>query len=253
MKITNKICLIILLCVFPLFHSNGFAEEKKLIAVFTTWEPYGYVKNKKPAGFEIELFDAVAMKMGFTVQFLHRPWKRCLYSMENKHADVLISALKTKEREAYLIYPEEPISISRTGFFTTVEKNIVFDGTFEPLKEFTIGITSGFSYGEAFDSAAFLKKDESTETTTILTKVLLGRINLGIGDIAVIRAAAKKENTLDKIKFLEPLVHSQKLYAVFSKKPGHETLSLEFSKILSKFRTSEEYYSILKKYGIEEK
>lgn len=253
MKIITGIGSIIILCISLIFHGNGFAEEKKMIAVFTTWEPYGYMENNTPAGFEIEIFAAVAKKMEITVEFLNRPWKRCLYSMENKIADVLISALKTKDRESYMIYPEEPISISRTGFFTTVGKNIVFNGTFEPLKEFTIGITSGFSYGDAFDSAVFLKKDESTETATIITKVLLGRIDLGIGDIAVIKTAAKKENTLEKINFIEPLVHSRKLYAAFSKKPGHEMLSLEFSKILSEFRTSEEYYSILKKYGVEEK
>lgn len=253
MKINARICSGIFLCVFILLCTRGFAEEKKLIAVFTTWEPYGYMENGKPAGFEIEIFDAVAKEMGIIVEFLHRPWKRCLSSVENKLADVVISALKTKERESYLIYPEEPISISRTGFFTIAGKDIVFDGTFEPLKEFTIGITSGFSYGDAFDSAIFLKKDESTETTTIITKVLLGRIDLGIGDVEVIKTAAKKENIRDKIKFLEPLVHSRKLYAAFSKKPGHEILSMEFSKALSKFRTSEEYNTILKKYGIEEK
>ncbi|OGR10621.1 MAG: hypothetical protein A2277_19520 [Desulfobacterales bacterium RIFOXYA12_FULL_46_15] len=253
MKIITKTSFIIILCVTFIFQGYGLSEEKKLIAVFTTWEPYGYMENNTAAGFEIEIFAAVAKKMEIAVEFLNRPWKRCLYSMENKTADVVISALKTKDRESYLIYPEEPISIGRTGFFTTVEKNIVFNGTFEPLTEFTIGITSGFSYGDAFDSAAFLKKDESTETPTIITKVLLGRIDLGIGDIAVIKTAARKEKILEKIKFLEPLVHSRKLYAAFSKKPGHEILSMEFSKALSEFRTSEEYYSILKKYGIEEK
>ena len=252
MNFTIRIGSIIIAVLTSLFfHGHGFAGEKKLVAVFTTWEPYGYIENDKPVGFEIEIFTAVTKKMGMTVEFLNRPWKRCLYSMENKLADVLVSALKTKDREEHMIYPEEPISISRTGFFTSTGKHIVFDGTFEPLKDFVIGITSGFSYGEAFDSAAFLNKDESTETATIITKVRLGRIDLGIGDIAVIRTAAKKENTLAQIKFLEPLVHSQELYAAFSKKPGHEKLSEEFSKILSKFRLSEEYILILKNYGVE--
>ncbi len=251
MKTINRICSSIFIYVFLFCNTLGFAQEK-LIAVFTTWEPYGYVENDTPAGFEIEIFDAIAAKMGFSVEFLNRPWKRCLYSMENKLADVIISALKTKEREAYLIYPEEHISISRTGFFLSANRDIAFDGTFEPLKKFTIGITSGFSYGEAFDSAAFFKKDESTDTSTIITKVLLGRIDLGIGDIAVIKTSAKKNNTLDKIKFLDPLVHSQKLYAAFSKKPGHEKISAEFSKTISKYRVSKEYISIMKKYGIEE-
>jgi len=234
-----------------LFITSGFAEEKKLTAVFPTWEPYGYVENDKATGFEIEIFQSVANKMGFRVEFLHQPWKRCLYSMKQNRADVVISALKTKERESFLIYPEEPISISQTAFFTTINKSINFNGSYDTLKNYTIGVTNGFSYGPDFDSCTFLIKDGSTESSAVIKKVLLGRNELGIGNIAVIRTIAKKLNALDKIKFLTPLVHSQNLFAAFSKRKRNEELAKEFSKTLSEFRLSQGYTDILEKYGIK--
>lgn len=228
-----------------------YAQEKKLTAVFPTWEPYGYVEKEKAVGFEIETFAAVMKKMKINVEFLHQPWKRCLYSVKTGAADAVISALKVKERAEYLYYPDEPISLSRTAFFTTIDKNIVFNGSFEGLRNFTIGVTSGFSYGSAFDSCDFLQKDESTETVAVVVKVLLKRNELGVGNIAVIKTIAKNKNMSHKIRFLKPLLHSQKLYVGFSKANKHKQLSADFSRVLSEFKESAEYSSIMKKYSMD--
>jgi len=227
------------------------AQEKKLIAVFPTWNPYGYVEDGKAVGFEIETFAAVMKKMKIKVDFLHQPWKRCLFSVKKGKADVVISALKVKDREEYLYYPDEPISISETAFFTTMDKNIIFNSSFEGLKNYTIGVTNGFSYGPAFDSCDFLIKDPGAKTESVVLKVLMGRTDLGVGNIAVIKTIAKTQNASHKIQFLKPLVHSQKLYVGFSKVKAHEELTVAFSKALFEFRKSDEYRSIMKKYDMD--
>jgi len=227
------------------------AQVIEISAVFPTWEPYGYVENGKAAGFEIEIFAAVMKNMGIKVEFLHQPWKRCLYSVKNGTADVVISTLKVNERTEYLYYPDEPISINRTALFTAIDKDIVFNGSLEGLKNFTIGVTNGFSYGPAFDSCDFLKKDASTETEAVVIKVLLGRNELGVGNVAVIKIIAKKNNASHKIRFLEPLLHSQKLYVGFSKAKKHKHLTADFSIALSEFRKSTEYKNIMKKYSLD--
>ncbi len=224
------------------------AQEKKMIAVFPTWEPYGYVENGEAKGFEIEIFKAVMTMLNIPVEFVHQPWKRCLYSVKNGYADVVISALKVEERTLYLYYPEEPISKSETAFFTTADSNIVFNGSFEALRHYTIGVTSGFSYGPSFDSCDFLKTDPSTETHAVIEKVLLSRIELGVGNIAVIQSIARKKKALSKIKFLTPLLHSQNLYAGFSRAGGHEQLTIAFSKALSEFKKTVEHRRIMETY-----
>ncbi len=249
MKGIKSLCLFF---AFFIMFSASFvsAEEKTLTAVFPTWKPYGYVEDGKAMGFEIKTFAAVMERMNYKVEFLHQPWKRCLHSVKNGLADVVISALKVKEREAYLYYPEEPISMSRTALFSTTEQDIVFN-TFEALKDYTIGVTTGFSYGPAFDACDFLKKDESTHTDAVVLKVLLGRNELGAGNMAVVRSIAKEQNASHRIRFLKPLLHSQKLYVGFSKAKGHKELASAFSKELAEFRKSDEYEDILREYGME--
>lgn len=247
----NAILLFTLGCFFLFFlNESASAEDDTIRAVFVTWQPYGYVENGKIAGFELDTFAAVAKQMEMRVEFRERPWKRCLYLVENGLADVVISALKTKEREKYMIYPNEHISINNTALFTTVERDFEFDETFESLKGYIIGTTAGFSYGKNFDKATFLKKDGNTKTEAIVSKLIMQRYDLGIGNIPVISSIAHKQGNLKRIKFLNPLVHSQKLYASFSRKNQLEPLAKRFSNELKVFKTTETYEKILAKYGM---
>jgi polar amino acid transport system substrate-binding protein len=241
------VCSMVLLLTI---HLPPTLLARPLLVVFVHWEPFGYLQDDRAVGFELDTFRAVAAELGLTVTFAERPWKRCLYMIENRTADVLISALRTPEREAYMIFPAEHISVNNTAFFTTHDSPVVFDGTFESLSGKIIGVTSGFSYGEAFDHADNLIKDGNIKTETILTKLLMGRYDLGIGNIAVITTMAMKQQTLHQIRFLRPLVHSQRLYAVFSRFEGHEVLAQDFSRELRLFKQTHTYLSILRHYGI---
>lgn len=246
-KPAQAILIFILVCFVSTPAGSG---TSRLTAVFPTWKPYGYVEDQKATGFEIEVFQAVMDRMNLQVEFIHQPWKRCLYSVKNGYADVVISSLKVEERQAYLNYPDHPISQSHTALFTTADQTLVFNGIFENLAPHTIGVTSGFSYGPGFDAADFLIKDPSTETRAVVEKVLLRRNDLGVGNIAVIRSIAKEKNALAKIKFLKPLLHSQNLYAAFSKARGHEQLVIEFSNALAEFQNTAEHARIMEKYAM---
>ena len=93
----KPVCFITLVV---LFFTGIFApleiKAETITAVFPTWEPYGYMEDGKPRGFEIETFAAVAGRMGYDVDFIQQPWKRCLHSMKQGLADVVISALKVQ-------------------------------------------------------------------------------------------------------------------------------------------------------------
>jgi polar amino acid transport system substrate-binding protein len=245
-KYLMLIVMIVFICV-----SAGHAEQDMLHVVYTQWEPYTYQENDKDSGFEIETVRAVIGKMGLRSKFEQLPWKRCLITMEKGGADVLVSALKTPEREKFLYYPDEFISLSKTVFFTKKGSSIEFDGSFEGLKNYNIGIIRGFSYGDAFDKAVYLKKDEVNDTDGLVKMVLAGRNELGAENMAVITASAKKQGVLDNIRFLEKPIHSQKLYVVFSKVRALEKSGNTFSETLREFKKTEDYRKILEKYGMK--
>ncbi|MDM8524406.1 transporter substrate-binding domain-containing protein [Desulfococcaceae bacterium HSG8] len=154
-RLLNKAsCLIlVILCILLVSSSGARGEDKKIRVVYTEWFPYTFQENGEASGFEIQTFKAVMKNMNIAAEFVMYPWKRCLDNLKKGKADVLISFLKTPEREGYAHFPGEYISISKTVFFTKADKDIPYSGSFEELKKYSVGVISGFSYGDAFDKA----------------------------------------------------------------------------------------------------
>ncbi|MBI4797925.1 MAG: transporter substrate-binding domain-containing protein [Desulfarculus sp.] len=227
------------------------AQEARLRVVFTEWFPYTYLEQGRPAGFEIEIFQAVARQMNLDAEFVQYPWKRCLAALKSGEAHALISLLKTGERQEYTLFPDEHISISRTVFFTTAGKSIPFDGTYAGLAGHTIGVIAGFSYGPAFDQAQGLRKEEVSDAKLLIKKVLSGRNDLAAENQAVITGLARQMGVLEGLSFLEPPIHTQRLYVGFSRHKKLEGLCQEFSQALARFKQTPEYREILVKYGVE--
>lgn len=227
------------------------AQQARLRVVFTEWFPYTYLDQGRAAGFEIEIFKAVARAMGLEAEFVQYPWKRCLAAMKSGEAHALISLLQTPERQEYTLFPQEHISVSRTVFFTTAGRAMAFDGTYAGLAGHTIGVIAGFSYGPAFDQAQGLRKEEVADAKLLIRKVLSGRNDLAAENQAVITALARQMGVLDGLSFLEPPIHTQRLYVGFSRHHHLEGLCREFSQALARFKQTPQYREILVKYGVE--
>ncbi len=226
------------------------AYPEKLTAVYTDWYPYTYNEGNSAKGFEIEVFTAVVNRMGIEVVFERFPFKRCLKMLEEGRAHVLISLLKTPERRQYTVFPDEHLSVSRTSLFTRTDTRVRYRGSLADLKGYTIGVVAGFSYGTLFDNADYLKKEEVQNTRRLISMVVSGRLPLGIENEAVIRGVAGSLGVAGSIRFLNPPVHSRKLYAGFSRRLGLRKLAEEFSRSLKDFKNSGEYRDILRKYDV---
>lgn len=225
-------------------------QDRIFRVAYTEWFPYTYSEKGQAAGFEIDIFRAVAAEMGIQAEFRNLPWKRCLLSLQDGRSDMLISMLKTADREHYAIYPETHISISKTMLFVTQDNLIPFDGSVEALKGYSIGVIKGFSYGEAFDRAGYLNRDEAIDAEMLIRKLIGRRNDVAVENQAVIAAASRKMGVRGRIRFLYPPIHMNKLYVGFSKASGLTELSTAFSDTLKVFKTSDAYVKILEKYGI---
>ncbi len=244
--------LLTFICFFSVLTIASVAncQETQIRVVYTEWFPYTYQKNHKPSGFEIDIFNAILEKMNVTAEFKMYPWKRCLEYLKQGKADVLISMLSTPEREQYTYYPDEHISISKTMFFKKSNSHVAFNGSYEDLKGYTIGVIMGFSYGNAFDQADYLHKDTSIDAKMLIAKLISDRNDLAAENQAVITAMAFQMGLKDNINFIGPPIHTQKLYVGFSKVKKLKKVCYDFSILLSAFKKSEQYKEILKNYGI---
>jgi polar amino acid transport system substrate-binding protein len=218
--------------------------------VYTDWFPYTFQENGRASGFEVDILKAVLATMGMEARFAAYPWMRCLDELRNGRADALVSMLKTPERETYTWFPDTCISVSRTVFFTTPERDIAFDGFYGGLSGLNIGVILGFSYGEAFDRAAFLRKDEAYTVEMLIRKLLGGRTDLAAENHAVISASARKMGVRDRIRFLEPPIHTQRLYVGFARARDRGELAKVFSEALKSFKGTEPHRAILESYGV---
>ncbi len=226
------------------------ARPEKLTVVYTQWYPYTYQEGSAAKGFEIDIFRAVMNRMGVKAEFLQFPFKRCLKMLEDGNAQALISLLKSPERAKYTIFPEEHISISRTLFFTTEGRKIRYGGNLKGLQKYTIGVIAGFAYGEVFDNAKYLKKEEVLDAERLIHMVLSGRCDLGVENQAVIKGIARRLGVERSIRFLHPPVHTLNLYVGFSKASGLQRFAADFSEALARFKKTDEYRAILQRYGI---
>jgi polar amino acid transport system substrate-binding protein len=225
------------------------AETKTITVVHTEWYPYTYQEKGQARGFEIEIFEQVMAQMNVKAQFVSLPWKRCLQTIREGKAQALISLLKTPERERYIQYPEEPISVSKTQFFTRADRQIDYGGVLKNLQGLRIGVIAGFSYGPEFDEAHFLDKEASRDAEMLVKKVISGRIDLAAENAAVVAAVARRLGVDKQIRFLNPPIHMQNLYVGFSMDTDGAFLA-RFSDVLKNYRMTGAYWKILGRYEI---
>ncbi len=225
-------------------------QARTLEVVYTAWFPYTGTVNGTAAGLEVEILRGTLQDMGIAASFSELPWKRCLAKLAAGEADLLVSLLRTPEREEFAAFPQEHISLSRTVLFTAADSPFRYAGDLKSLAGRKIGVIMGFSYGGAFDSADFLDKDPAVDVDTLIRRVVSGHDDLAAENEYVTRAAAKRLGVSDRLRFLEPPIHEQKLYVGFSRAAGRAGLAAEFSAALARFKGGPRYRDILRKYGV---
>lgn len=238
------------LLLLMLLFSPPLASGEDFTVVYTSWDPYTFTEEGRATGFEIDIARQTLLSMGLRPEFIKLPWKRCLLYMKEGTADAVVSLLYTPERATYVRFPETHISVSRTVFFTTRQSKVRYSGDLDSLRGLSIGTVLGFHYGETFDRAHFLIKDSGLDVSTLIKKVVNGHNDLGVENELVIRHAARRLRLLDRLRFLEPPLHENMLYVGFSRIKTTPEFVARFSSALKRFKETEEYQTILDRYGV---
>lgn len=238
--------------IVTLLAAAGHAAEPITIVRGQDFPPYHYMdETGKEAGFEIEMIQTVARQMGIRVQFKQYPWSRCILLVKTGRADAMMNLFKTTAREEFLFFSDNIIGYETNSFFTLAKARPDYDGNPESLKTLKIGAIRNYSYGSRYDSITFPFYFQ-LETEQQLVKALLNkRVDVIIGNKLVIMILAKETIASDRIKALTPDVSREPLYLGFSRVQGHQALSERFSSILMQFKSTKEYRSLLKRYGVD--
>jgi len=186
--------------LFLFSFSFSFAENKKTVTLSDSpWPPYSYGKEggKPTGGIAVHYTNELFRRLNVKTDIKLYPWKRCLNQMQEGRRDGLIIALKTKERDKYMVFSDVVIT-ERLLVWYKKGRNIQWK-KFKNLKKYSIGITAGFSYGDAFDKAAnkySFALFEASNDLNNFKNLDLGRIDIFICNESVANALFKKNKDL---------------------------------------------------------
>ncbi|SFL99608.1 substrate-binding periplasmic protein [Marinobacter zhejiangensis] len=119
--------------------------------------PYRVVDGDQISGFYVEVFEAIAHRMDWEVQYVEAPFRRILRLMESGEVDVMLGPLRTAERERYMEYLVDAFPPERRLFFYQRPENEIL--SYHDLRQKRIGVLRGSHYFPAFDDDTGLIKE----------------------------------------------------------------------------------------------
>lgn len=219
-----------------------------VVGVSGGYPPYYYEKDGVLTGFCIDLVDAIALEMGLEVTYKSYPWKRLLISAEKGEVDAIMPLFRTEEREEYLIFKGLELAYETNHLFISTDSPVSYRGTLKEIASARIGVVSGYSYGNVFDSFQFPHKIITLNDKHLIEMFTYDRFDIGVGNRYVIGYYANMEGVADTLKFLDPPITKEPLYIGFARLRNHAHLAGGFAKTLQDFKTTAEYRELIDKY-----
>ncbi len=235
-----------------LLFAPGLSLAANIKVVSEIWVPYVFEQDGELRGVDYETVQQVFARLGHSTEWEMMPWKRAMLSVSSGRADAILDILPSAERRQQLIFPNEHLSRNDSVLFYARNNPHPY-ATLQNLRGLTIGVAPGYNYGnQAFIDADYFTRESAPTIEANLLKLLSQRIDLALIDR---RAGVHERLRLglqEQIGFDPQPIGSGKLYLAFHRGEGTVELSHAFSTELKRFKDSEDYQRILRKYGLQE-
>ncbi|MBF0204883.1 MAG: transporter substrate-binding domain-containing protein [Desulfamplus sp.] len=175
--------------------TTDYIRAETLIFVTTDWPPYTIGQDEDVSGIDVEIIQEFIKRNKIDAKILAIPWKRALDGVEEGFYHAIFTLKKTAEREKFLHYPTEQLENELTAIFSIKGKNIKAK-SLEDLKNQTVGVVRGYTYGKEFDSSEFIIKDEGVDDKMMVNKLVNGRYDLIAGEEISVKYLANKDKTM---------------------------------------------------------
>ncbi len=236
--------------------SDSVRAQQVVTLTGDPWPPYvvGELGGNASGGMGIELLEAIFDRLdGVEVRFLLIPWKRALREVEKGTMDGIFMLLKKPEREQYMEYTDPLFTSYNLIWYCTGRFPDGFAwNRLEDLTPYSIGVTRGYSYGDAIDQAIEAGSLRVTEAPSVeqLFAMLAGkRVDLVLSNDAVGHALAKEHNHVAQIVAASKATGEDVHYLAFSKKSPARGLIVAINSILGELRDEGVIESIIRGNG----
>ncbi|TNC83081.1 MAG: hypothetical protein C9356_01140 [Oleiphilus sp.] len=245
-KQTVSKLIVVISLLIPL---NQAAAQQSIRIVTAPWAPYAYVENGKVTGTDVDISLAVLKQLGVEASIEMLPWKRALALVKQQEADAVLDASISPERQQFMYFPNEPVSIGTTVFFKR-KSNSITSLDLDNASGLSVGAMLGYKYCEELDRSDLIKRASRVATLEQnFKKLLLNRVDLVVEVDAVGLYKIGEMGISNEISIVGNTHYcAGGNYLAFAKTPALKTLAGEFSTALEKFKKTAEYRQILSKY-----
>lgn len=157
---------------------QSMAEEA--IHVSTGEYPPGFSEFSPHHGYIVHILTEAYKKVGVKVIIQFQPWKRAYQSGKDGRVDGTCCWFPSSERESDFYLSDSITDIE--GFYLFHLKGFKFDwNTLEDLGELNMGVTSGYTFGDAFyraEKEGRLQLNWVTTDEQNLRKLYVGRVDI---------------------------------------------------------------------------
>ncbi len=217
------------------------------------WPPYEYSgKDGKPAGFSVEILQAILKDLAIkdTIEFY--PWKRAYLKVLNTPNTMLFTVARTQNRENKFKWVG-PIGSREVYLWKLKSRSDIKINNLQEAKNYLIGTIRGFASETDLISKGFIV-DEDLDSVTVpqqnYEKLYAGRVDLIIDlELTAYYGILKAELDFTQLERSILITSGTDLYFAFNKTTPQEIVE-EFQASLIKIKDNGVFYKILQKYEL---
>ncbi|MCB6183091.1 transporter substrate-binding domain-containing protein [Leeia sp. TBRC 13508] len=188
-------------CVALLLSGLSSAENLRVIAE-DDWFPYSAEIKGKPSGLSVDLVKAAYNAVGTPINMITLPYARCMKLLEAGKEPVCFDTSKDSATLPKYLFSDEPLYIARIAIYAKTGRFSAQNIGLSDLIGRKIGLTNGYTYGDAVEQSTSMLKDYSNSDLHSLRKLAIGRVDyvLAYDQVATYLINMHKEELAGKIK-----------------------------------------------------
>lgn len=208
------------------------AETTKTIQS-PAYPPYIYEdENGNVTGLFADFATEALKRAGVNSKISIVPWARAYYNVAEGMADILMPAIKTRERENIFFYPSEPLYVVNFVLFKKKDTAINWNGDITSLANYRLASVRNIYISREFSLAMDQEKIDvykANDFESMLNMLVADRVHA----IVMPELSAEyliKKNNYTNIQKMEPALRNSPIYLAFTK--GERKLAQEIGPIL---------------------
>ncbi|WP_245615893.1 transporter substrate-binding domain-containing protein [Andreprevotia chitinilytica] len=161
------------------------------VALEGTYPPFNYKENNQLAGFEVELAQALAQKLGVKVEFTTSEWSAILAGLQAGKYDVVINQVGITDKRKETFDFSEPYTISSPQLIIRKDEKRTFK-SLDDLKGKKLGLGQGTNFADLAKAVGGIDVKTYPGAQEYLQDLALGRIDAALNDSLLIPYIVKK-------------------------------------------------------------